>query len=107
MKQLREEAHHMLKSMSIKEDDKPTGRGPDRVDVLQKQLDDLKMAGLRVFRLTRLQKKTTGCGLLDSGATHPLRPPRREEDVQRMMEVDVTLAGGQEVKMKLWLEARK
>ena len=31
----------MLKSMSVKEEEKPSGKGPDRVEVLQKQLDDL------------------------------------------------------------------
>ena len=41
MKQLLEEAHRMLKSMSVKEEEKPSGKGPDRVEVLQKQLDDL------------------------------------------------------------------
>ena len=50
MKQLLEEAHRMLKSMSVKEEEKTSGKGPDRVDVLQKQLDDLKRASLRVFQ---------------------------------------------------------
>ena len=101
MKQLLEEAHRMLKSMSVKEEEKTSGKGPDRVDVLQKQLDDLKRASLRVFRLTRMEKKSTGWSLLDSGATHPLRPPHKHEDPEKMVEVEVTLAGGQDVKMKL------
>eukprot|EP00435_Cladocopium_sp_Y103_P038530 s827_g10.t1 len=101
MKQLLEEAHKMLKSMSVKSEESGATKGEHRVDILQRQLDDLKKFGLKVFRLTRMERKSSGWGLLDSGATHPLRPPTKYEDLQRMPEVDVTLAGGQEVKMRL------
>ena len=40
-------------------------------------------------------------GLLDSGATHPLRARRKGEKISHLPSVDVTLAGNQQVSMRL------
>ena len=102
VKSLLEEAHRMLKSITVdKESIASTNKGEERISSLQKQLDGLKKVGLRVFRLSRLQKTDDGWGLLDSGATHPLRPPHPHEDLSLLPDVSVILAGGQEVAMKI------
>ena len=64
MKGLLEEADRMLKGMNTKSADE------DRLAAMQRQLDDLKK--MKVFRLTKLSTGPAH-GLLDSGATNPLR----------------------------------
>ena len=100
MKGLLEEAHRMLKSMSVGHSQTAESKEEGKLSALQKQLDELKNVRLRVFRLSRLQKQGGQWGLLDSGATHPLRPPIQGEDLRLLPEVTVVLAGGQEVGMK-------
>ena len=95
MKVLIDEANKMLKSLQ-QSDPKERTISPkvndDEMMQLQRQLDELKKASLRPFRLSRM-----GCprinGLLDSGATHPLRARRKGERVS----LQVTLAGDQQV----------
>eukprot|EP00435_Cladocopium_sp_Y103_P022057 s4345_g5.t1 len=72
----------------------------NKLDTLQRQLDDLRRMNLKVFRLSKL-KTAPGRGLLDSGATHPLRPRRKKEDLSAYPKVHVALAGGQEMEMAL------
>lgn len=62
---------------------------------LQQQLDQLREAtpSMKVMRLSRLVRNDTG-GLLDSGATHPLRPRRDDEDESQLRSVEVVLADG-------------
>ena len=64
MKGLLEEADRMLKGMNTKSADE------DRLAAMQRQLDDLKK--MKVFRLAKLSTGSAH-GLLDSGATNPLR----------------------------------
>ena len=63
----------------------------EAVERLQQQLNALKQ---KTFKLSRL-KKGERQGLLDSGATHPLRPMRKGEDVEGYKRVQVALADGQ------------
>ncbi|CAK9077059.1 unnamed protein product [Durusdinium trenchii] len=70
------------------------GDTPERSEVverLQQQLNALKQ---KTFKLRRL-KKGERQGLLDSGATHPLRPVKKGEDVESYKRVQVALADGQ------------
>ena len=102
MKKLLDEANRMLKTMGPEAQQKRmTGRpSEDKILGLQRQLDDLKAAALRPFRLSKLGN--TGLkGLLDSGATHALRPRRKGEAVNHLPRVRVTLAGDREVEMYL------
>eukprot|EP00435_Cladocopium_sp_Y103_P022929 s4253_g5.t1 len=103
MKTLLEEAGKMLKGMSS--GGSPRGNedpGEAKIRSLQRQLDELKGQGaVRVLRLSRIQATEGGLGLLDSGATHALRPQRPGEDLGRYLEVKITLAGGQETKMRM------
>ena len=103
MKVLIDEANKMLKSLH-QSDPKERTISPkvneDKMMQLQRQLDELKKASLRPFRLSRM-----GCsrinGLLDSGATHPLRARRKGERVSHLPKVQVNLAGDQQVTMHL------
>ena len=94
MKGLLEEANKMLKSMNTPKVEEREGR----IDKLQKQLDELK--SLKVFRLMRMEVDDQE-GLLDSGATHALRGRRKREDVRHLREIQVSLACGKKVPLKM------
>ena len=94
MKGLLEEANKMLKSMSTPKVEERDGK----IDKLQKQLDELKC--LKVFRLSRMEADGQE-GLLDSGATHALRGKRRREDLRHLREIQVSLACGKKVPLKM------
>lgn len=65
-----------------------------------KTLDEIKR--LKAFRLSRVEKvEGKEWGLLDSGATHPLRVAKKGEQLERLPLVKVALAGGTEVEMHL------
>lgn len=96
MKELLEEANKMLKSMAAPKIEEREGK----LEKLQKQLDDLRQ--LKVFRLSRMEINETE-GLLDSGATHSLRPKKKGEDVMKLKEIQVTLACGKKVPLKMAL----
>ena len=101
MKVLIDEANRMLKSLQQSDPkEKQVSPKEDKMAQLQKQLDELKKATMKPFRLSRM-----GCskasGLLDSGATHPLRARRKGEEIGHLPRVQVTLAGEQQVTMHL------
>ena len=102
MKVLLSEATRMLKTMEGSEASEKRAqarsREPSMVD-LQRQLDTLK-ASMKPFRLSKLCE-VNSLGLLDSGATHPLRARRKNEPVDHLQSVRVTLAGDKEMDMKL------
>lgn len=75
--------------------------GDAKIRSLQRQLDDLRGGAVRVLRLARVRSCEEDQGLLDCGATHPLRPAKMHEDVQRYKEVKIMLAGGQQMKMRM------
>ena len=92
-----EEANRMLRKITKDgEDSKET-----KIGQLQKQLDELK--SIKVLRLARLQEGGTR-GLLDSGATHPLRGRREGEKMRGYREVTVSLAGGKEAMLHVTKE---
>ena len=101
MKSLIEEAGKMLKGMSVQEhrrsEEEEKG---DKLQQLQKQLDALARANVKVLRLTKLGGHGER-GLIDSGATHALRGRRPREKVEMYPTVEVQLAGGEMKRMHL------
>lgn len=98
MKDLLEEANKVLKSLNSSPSSSTTSptaaEGDERQEVverLQRQLNSLKQ---KAFRLMRM-KQGGQTGLLDSGATHPLRPAKQGENVALYDKVEVALADGQ------------
>ena len=102
MKILLEEANRMIQSMDsdVRQNKAATGKKSSPLDDLQKQLDVLKKASLRPFRLSKIGTSTTR-GLIDSGATHPLREKKKGERIEHLPKVSVTLAGDREALMSL------
>ena len=99
MKNLLEEANRLLmKSMALKEKDGDDLRS-ERITAMQSQLDALRK--MKALRLSRITKEQTSYGLLDSGATHPMRGRKPGEDVAKHEKVSVTLANGQQVEMRM------
>ena len=99
MQQLLSEANKMLKTLSTKE--KPvTVSHDERMKALQEQLDELKTKALKTLKLTRITRGGVS-GLLDSGATHPMRAARRGEPVHSYKKVEVTLASGKTEELKI------
>ena len=94
MKGLLEEANKMLRSMTAPKVEPRDGK----LEKLQKQLDELKQ--LKVFRISRIEMGESE-GLLDSGATHGLRARYRHEDLGKMKEIQVTLACGRRVPLRM------
>ena len=99
IKNVLDEAHKLLKGMNLEEE------GQDRATDLGATLKKLNRAWekggpeLRAVKIARVQQGREG--LLDSGATHALRPKLRGEDLQRYRQVRVTLAAGgaQDIRM--------
>ena len=101
---LLEEATKVLKSISTTTSTGAVGVGStgpttQREEVmanLQKQLDQLRSSSstARALRLSRMEVNST-LGLLDSGATHPLRKLHTSEDKSKLRQVEVTLADGE------------
>lgn len=98
---LLEEATKVLKRVSTATPGLKKGvssQNPQRDEMmpnLQQQLDQLRESTtpMKVMRLGRLVRNDSG-GLLDSGATHPLRPRGDDEDESRLRSVEVVLADG-------------
>lgn len=104
MKGLLEEANRMLKNMNGGEEpvEKTVklGGSEERIMNLQRQLDELRRASMKPFRISKCVKGSHR-GLLDSGATHALRPKRKDEKISHFPCVTVTLAGDKEMQMRL------
>ena len=92
LKNVLEEAQKLLKGMNLGEDGDE--RAMDLTESLKKlnASKDKKGPGIRAVKVARVQ--TGRDGLLDSGATHALRPRLPGEDIQRYRQVQVTLAAG-------------
>ena len=102
MKLLLEEASRMLKSMpGAGENSGSSDDGEAKIRNLQRQLDELKGGAMRVLRLARVQPCEEEMGLLDSGATHCLRPPLHREDPTIYPIVKINLAGGQCAELRM------
>ena len=100
IKELIKEANDMLKSMhsspSSSQASSPVSALPqeqERKEVMEKLQQQLNTLRMKTFRLKRLQKGEKE-GLLDSGATHPLRPLKEGEDQEHYKKVHVSLADG-------------
>ena len=99
MKGLLEEANKMPKGLSIRSADSEEKSKSEKLAAMQSQLDELRK--MKVLRLSRVMKTEKKYGLLDSGATHPMRGRRKDEDTFEMDDVNVILADGHQVAMKM------
>ena len=106
MQTLLDEANRMIKSMESQEVSQKKASASTPLDKdaklieLQAQLEQMRKVSLRPFRISKMGTSSTK-GLIDSGATHPLRGRKLGEKVENYQQVSVTLAGDQEVKMHL------
>ena len=101
MKELLEEANRMLKSLTASSEATSTTTATTQKDEvaekLQRRTESMRM---KVLRLSRMGHSVES-GLIDSGATHPLRPRKEGEKLERMREVVVTLATGGQTKLRM------
>lgn len=108
MKELVEEANKLLRSMgtsseSVSSASSTTSQEDDgRKDVMEKLQQQLNAMKMKPFKV-QINKMTTGTeyGLVDSGATHPLRPRRVEEDYESYYDVEVAIADGRTTRMRM------
>ena len=96
----------MLKTMNSATASDPVGgeeTDDPRIKQLQRQLDELKTSGsrMKVLRLARIRAGDTQMGLLDSGATHALRPIYPGEATSGYRSVVISLAGDRQVQMRM------
>ena len=89
-----QEAAKMLRSLNASQGVKKVDERNDRLDDLQKQLNGLRSGSLKRAQVNAQGRRSDG-GLLDSGATHPLRARQEGEDIENLDEIDVALAGGE------------
>ena len=103
MKDLLEQANKMLKNLTSATTTSSTtslagSEARDEiVDRLQQQLNSLK---LKVFKLSKVLYSNSQ-GLVDSGATHALRPMRHGESLESYKKVPVTLANVQSTQLHM------
>ena len=105
MKELLEQANRMLKSLTstpstTSSASSASQSGDSREDVverLQQQINSLK---LKTFKISRVAYGGHQ-GLVDSGATHPLRPRNPGEAESSFRQITVTLANGESSKMHM------
>ena len=103
MQLLIQEANKMLQSIESEKNEvsqKKANVKSGQLQDLQRQLEMLKKASLKPFRISRMGTSSKK-GLLDSGATHPLREKKKYEQIQCLPKVRVTLAGDKEADMRL------
>lgn len=104
MRDLLEEASRVLKS--LESTSSVSGKHTEEKDKdevmrkLQEQLNSLKISGAQQ-KVLRVKRMVTGGeeGLIDSGATHALRPARDGENVELYEKVNVSLADGRTFQM--------
>ena len=93
MDELLSEANKMLRMMKDKESSEA------KMNKLHQQLDEIKKS-MKTLKLTRVKETQKTMrpeeefGLLDSGATHPLRPLISSDKVENPKTVNVALADG-------------
>ena len=101
VKELLEEANRMLRSISTAPSSTSsttsTKEEEEKRDVMERLHQQLK--ALKTFQIRKLSSDNT-MGLVDSGATHALRPQRSDEDASSYPEVVVALANGQSVRLR-------
>ena len=99
VKELLEEANKMLKSLTVRGSTEEERSKDDRLAAMQVQLDEMRK--IKVLRISRISKQDVQYGLLDSGATHPMRGRKEGEDLSSCEEVKVCLANGSQAVMKM------
>ena len=101
VKDLLDEANRVLKSLGPSTTPSPQKSEGSQVkgDVERQEVVDRLQAQLNALRKFRLRKmrRNDRAGLLDSGATHPLRPIKEGEDIKKYHKVQVSLADGQAI----------
>ena len=106
MKELLTQANSMLKNLSTPNSGSTASSTSSSTSVegreemlekLQQQINALK---LKVFQINRINYGSQQ-GLVDSGATHPLRPLRLGETSDMYKRVSVTLANGQKTLLQI------
>lgn len=106
IKDLLKEAKEMLKTMNVSSPTSsststtPKGGDQERSEITEKLRQQLNALRQKAFKIRRM-KKGERQGLLDSGATHPLRPLNKGEDVTGFQKVQVALADGQVIKLPI------
>lgn len=102
VKDLLEEANRMLKSLSSSSNTIASTTSStseeERKDVMERLHQQLK--SMKTFKMKRLNVGND-VGLVDSGATHPLRPRHEGENVDLYPVVEVALADGRTVRLKM------
>lgn len=91
--------NRMLKGMSHRAPEDGGRDKDEKIKAMQAQLEELKK--MKVLRLSRIEHRETKYGLLDSGATHPMRGRMPGEDITGYEKVKVTLADGGQVEMRM------
>ena len=81
-----QEAAKMLRSLNASQGVKKVDERNDRSDDLQKQLNGLRSGSLKRAQVNAQGRWSDG-GLLDSGATHPLRARQEGEDIENLMRI--------------------
>ena len=102
MKELLEQANTMLKSLTTSSATSSQSQSggeskEEMMDRLQQQLDRIKLKGLKINQINYGSQQ----GLVDSGATHPLRPMRLGESKNDYKKVSVTLANGESTALQV------
>ena len=93
MDELLAEANKMLKAMKDKEaSEAKLSRLHQQLDEIKKSIKTLKLTRVREAKMGSLQEEEWG--LLDSGATHPLRPLASTDSLEKFKKVSVSLVDG-------------
>ena len=105
MKELLTQANSMLKTLSTPTQattvtTSSTNSSESREDMLEKLQQQINALKLKVFKIYRINCGSQQ-GLVDSGATHPLRPIRFGEKANSYQRVSVTLANGQSTSLQM------
>ena len=100
MKELLEEANRMLKSLTTSAEQNSASSSTPKDEVAEKLQRRTEAMRMKVLRLSRMGHSVQS-GLIDSGATHPLRPWREGDRWEDMKEVTVTLATGGQTKLRM------
>lgn len=106
VKGLLEEANKMLKNLQSTTNSSTTlstsSQAEKEVDERQELLNRLQhqLNSLRVFKINKVSRGGVH-GLLDSGATHPMRPIKAEEQGLDYPMVEVTLANGDVTRLRM------
>ncbi|CAE7767290.1 RE2 [Symbiodinium sp. CCMP2592] len=98
LKKVIEDASNMLKSMMASSGlpAAPTSSSAPTYESIQKQLDELKLRTMKVDGTKGGQASDDSGVLLDSGATHVLRPAHDQFEEENTKAVSVTLAGDEQ-----------